>query len=187
MMKTRNILKCGLCGKNMSYQTGDKTYVYCQTKGCPNKGSYLDVIEGAVLENLKEWLERNRNTDEQSEIRYEEAVLHSAETDMKTLERELKSVKTYLDLGVYDADIYTLQRDKISGEISKVQDKISAIKTKICDIKANSALRRDMVEKVEHLIKNHDEKELSDVIEKITYVKDKHRGIDIKIYPLVYY
>lgn len=153
---------CGHCGHAMlrhAYQDGTVQMI-CTYPECPTKGSYLDIVEKAVLEAMRDWLDK-------FELEYQKAPQDSGNADtlrlgIASIDREVaqidQQVERAFDLveqGVYTPEIF-VQR---SAALTARKD---ALVKKKKDVEAQ-------LEKETSLSRSHDE-----LVPRIQYVLETY-------------
>ncbi|MFE4569997.1 recombinase family protein [Paenibacillus chitinolyticus] len=209
------LIRCDMCGGPILYRpsTGSAKarppLLLCTLKGCPNKGSYVHVVEERLIISLKAWLKqykarweekkpRHRREDE-SRMKVFEQSLEAAENRMHELNTQKGSLHDLLERKVYTIDDF-IERSKIladrmdeaKAEISRAQDELTKEKQRM-------TARVDIIPQLEYVLdayyKTDDPADknnlLKTILAKATYRKEKggrwnpQDQFELKLYPIL--
>ena len=127
---------CSECGHMMQYK-GDKTrrngLLGCVTQHCPTAGTYIDVVEGVVLDGLRAWVDTyEAKADAPAPAASADACATAAAraqlTDqLSTLQAQSARLYDLLEQGVYSIATYRERRADLDTRLADVQHALAAL------------------------------------------------------------
>lgn len=125
------LVVCGCCGRRMQLK-GDPNrqngFIYCPTQRCPTCSTYLNVVEGAVLDGLRAWVDQYEASDDAPQAAPDagsaarEAAMAQITERLDVLEAQSARLFDLLEQGVYDVDTYRARRIDLDTRISAARD-----------------------------------------------------------------
>lgn len=183
------LLFCSQCGRSMErrqFQHG-RDMVMCPNKDCSTKGSVLDETEAALLSLLRLWLSdyevRVRTTAPTSfhDPESTEAEISRLNQSMSTLKKQMDTLYTLVEQGVYTPDLFLERSKTLSAQMTQVSSELETARSRMT---ASLKLRKSIIEfipHVEHVLEVYPtltdpaEKNslLKEVLDKVLYTKTK--------------
>ena len=127
---------CSECGHMMQYK-GDKTrrngLLGCVTQHCPTAGTYIDVVEGVVLDGLRAWVDTyEAKADAPAPAASADACATAAAraqlTDqLSTLQAQSARLYDLLEQGVYSIATYRERRADLDTRLADVHAALNAL------------------------------------------------------------
>ena len=202
-----SIMYCSGCGHIMSRYVNryKKELIACRTRHCTNSGTYLEIIEKAIIEELKKELagfnyflenygveiEKNKITKQKEielinkEIAKKEAMLNKC---CELLEQGIYTIEKYTErVNILDSELVSLKENLKELENNNADEKEETIKNAI------PILEKVVSEEYWNLNAEEKNKLLKSIVEKIEFTKEKPNGswdvlnntvnkIDLKIF-----
>ena len=180
------LVVCPKCNHVMSRYVNRhrKALLGCRTRHCTNSGTYLDIIEKAVIEELKKELAGFNYFIENYGIEAEKNKI-SKQKELELINREISKKEAMLtkccellEQGVYTIDKYSQRVNALENDLAALKNNLVEIENSIKDSKEDTVKNAiPVLEKVidEYWNLNAEEKNklLKSVIEKIEFKKDK--------------
>ena len=147
------IMICSECKKRMQRRPAGPRAPYdvlmCHTEKCPTIGSQMDLVEHALIENLKDWVENYKLNPVTitNNLPEKESLLQTACKEYENLLVQNERLYDLLEQGVYDTDMFI----KRSGIL---QDKIKTMDTRIEDLKKEVENEKEQLQHVEEFVPN---------------------------------
>ncbi len=202
------LLRCGKCGKALSYNV-NKTVrdaiprVICPTVGCKCVSSKYDIVEKRLLSVMQDWVSEYKVDKKQSmqEERLStdiESVISSADSELQELDAQLDKVYTLFERGTYTEKVFKQRSETIQAKIADLTEQRKQLEAELSTSTERRKFQTEFVPAVEHILKIYPtlsptEKNnmLKQVIERIVYEKDvkgnHHPGSDeqftLGVYP----
>ena len=127
---------CAECGRMMQYK-GDKTrrngLLGCVTQHCPTAGTYINVVEGVVLDGLRAWLDNYRASAEapapapSADVCAASAARAQLEDQLATLQQQAARLFDLLEQGVYDVATFRDRRGDLDARIAATRQSLNAL------------------------------------------------------------
>lgn len=130
------LLVCSQCGRHLQLKGDPRRrsgILFCPTRRCPTCGTCLDVVEGAVLDGLRAWLDRYEAADAPapSAISADACATAAARAQLadqlETLQAQSSRLYDLLEQGVYTVDVYRGRRADLDARIAAVQTTLDAL------------------------------------------------------------
>lgn len=188
---------CDICGHHMQRRPHSRNYpasLICSTIGCECVGARFDLVEERVIKILRSWLDKyyidikspkGKKLVPENNITI--TMLQSAEKELKQLERQRSRIYEAYENEIYDAQTFVERSSEINERINNVQANIIDLRKA-----AEGTINRQerfalLIPRIERLLEQYptldaNEKNtlLSEVIERITYIRTengRHTGI----------
>ena len=125
------LVVCGCCGRRMQLKADSKRqdgFIFCPTQRCPTCSTYLSVVEGAVLDGLRAWVDQYEapgdapQTEPYADSAAREAAMAQITERLDVLEVQSARLFDLLEQGVYDVDTYRARRIDLDTRISAARD-----------------------------------------------------------------
>lgn len=179
------LINCGICGHKMQFrlhsQGSPRDTILC-TYGCGCKGSYFDDVEQAVLDGLRDILERYKiqlrtETPAADDDTFPQQIKQLTE-EKAAEQKKLDQIFDFLESGVYSVEIFTQRKSVIDGRLREIDQTIRDLQDAHASAEANRKAIQQFIPKAENLLKSYHtmsvaEKNsmLSEVIDHCTYYK----------------
>lgn len=200
------LVYCKMCGHKMIRRPQDRcrTMIICPTKGCKNISSYEIVLENAVLETLRGYLNNLKLENDQFQpdttaVSILNDSLADINRELETLNVQLNNAYDLVEQGVYTPEVFMKRTDMISEKIEEQNQKKNNVLEQIK--KENTLLnKRDiLIPKIESVLNIYDSLSpaqknalLTDIIDSIDYLKTErspkngpYDNFEIDIHPRI--
>lgn len=201
------IVVCGKCGKTMqrkkTYKKNRHICLHCQTLGCDNVSSSLELVESRIIEALREWLENytlNFEAQEQKNsvsIEALEQAITATESRMESLEKQRGKLYDLLESGVYDTNTFIERSKALAERLSETSSAAKRLTAELEEERRKELNRETLIPKARYLLEVYYDLPtaadknamLKEVIDKVVYTKERipHRvvkdGFTIDLYP----
>ena len=127
---------CAQCGRMMQYK-GDRHrrngLLGCVTQHCPTAGTYIDVVEGVVLDGLRAWVNAYEARDAEpapapsANASATDAARAQLTDQLTTLEGQSGRLFDLLEQGVYDVATFRDRRADLESRIGEVKAALAAL------------------------------------------------------------
>ncbi len=127
---------CSVCGRMMQYK-GDKNrrsgLLQCPTLRCANAATCIDVVEGVVLDGLRDWIGAHELTgDAPSPAPSADACASAAaraqlSDQLATLQQQSARLYDLLEQGVYSISTYRERRADLDARMADIQSALAAL------------------------------------------------------------
>lgn len=185
-----SLLRCKKCGKIMMYQSyknerGRKDRYCCRDRYCDNASINVALVEKAVLNTLKAYLEDFKvliSNGNEKEVQIHQQVISSLENDLIKLETKQLKLYELLEEGVYSKDVFLLRNKELASERDELKNKLKSARQSMPDTKQNEHIYYSLSEAIAALeddnisakVKN---RFLKDIVEVIYYERnDNHKN-----------
>lgn len=181
------ILTCGVCGRIMVRTTqrfGYPNIIKCETPFCRNASHRLDYVENLVLHNIKEWLAAytisyQNKKEVETKLSLEEKTIKKVKLELNTAQKQLDSVYTFLEQGIYTPEDFINRSNALKGKIEQLAATRDGLEIKIEERKRQNP--RKLADKIERVIDLYDtlpnasakNKLLKEVLNRVEYTKAK--------------
>lgn len=204
------LVVCAKCGHRMvrrPYKGDYPDTLMCADTACNNVSCALYVVEGRILDALRDWLsdyrlewEKAKTVEKNTAVSVKEKALRRLETEHKTLTTQLDNAHDLLEQGVYSTEQFLDRSRKLSERIQKNLEDRSALGADIQTEKAREQGHKLIIPKVEKLLEVYDSLPtpkakndmLKEVLEKVVYLKEKNGrwhnrpdDFEITLYPKI--
>ena len=123
------LIVCAECGHHMQLKPGPDRragFIYCPTQRCPTCSTYVDVVEGAILESLRDWVARVEASaaDRAPCLPAADAsavAAHQLTEQLRTLEAQSSRLYDLLEQGIYDVATYRQRRADLDNRIAEAR------------------------------------------------------------------
>ena len=201
--------KCGGFILRRKHSKRNEERLLCENPYCDNISSKMEIVEKSVINGLQaivnEYeIKQENNADNNSILmnaeryRQEKAVCKAKK---EVLQKQLTKVYEAYEQGIYDSDIFLERSAKIKDDIADINEQIGRIDEEITKAEGLHRQQELFIPKVKNVIDiyydlptaEEKNKLLKQVIEKITYLKEKRLSlyksnqddIQITIYPKI--
>ena len=194
------LIYCACCGKRIARTTTaasqkSRARVRCvNMRACHNGTADYAVVERAVIDALRQWLEGYRVKIET--VGFAEEI-ESANTQTEKLEQEIQRIQTQLEnaydlveQGLYTLDFFKSRREKLMAELSQIQERKAALQRSIEQLEQNEASQSHLIPSTETLLESYGDmtaeernKLLKVILQRIEYAKDEDGKIIIDLFP----
>ena len=196
------LIFCARCGQRigrntMSRQNGSRVRMRCvNMRNCHNATADYSVVETAVLDALREWLQGYKvkiNT-----VGFAEDIANGKQW-IARLEQEEAKIQTQMDnaydlveQGIYSLELFKKRHEKLSAAKSEIVKKKALISEEIAHLEENEASQSSLIPHTEELLASYDlmtvpERNalLKTILRRIEYEKGPDGKIILDLYPLL--
>ena len=137
------IVRCKECGhymRGLPASGRQAARIYCPTHGCPTVRSYRAPVEQAILDTLREWLEKYevgedpflslRPAENEDRRLLNDALTHQ-KGELETLRKQKSALHDLLERGVYDLDTFQERLESIQLRLHEAEAKIASIQAQL--------------------------------------------------------
>ncbi len=197
---------CEKCGRVLALWKTSRNYsmLKCRNRFCDNVSVNFDVFEARVLEALSGWLkgyelEWAEGSDKDNEfISLAKRAYAQADKDLENRERQLARAHELLEQDVYDVDTFLDRSRVLAGQIAEAKRNKETAASALSSAEQAAESRKSLIPKVRNLLEVYAElpnaaaknEMLKEILEKITYRRDKRTGpkgpkdnFEITLYP----
>lgn len=203
------LIKCGKCGRTMSLTNSNnrqKThYLKCNTTTCDNISTYFHLVESALLQALRKWLdeqqiETNSAKPQSGSAKIEKSIAR-IEADIKKLSAQLEKVHTAFEQEIYTSAQFLERSRNISERMDAAKNELSNQMATLETEKRRENGYSSVIPAAVSLMSVYDAIETAEeknrmlklVLEKVVYTKETsavYRGVsatdfELVIYPLI--
>lgn len=182
------LVKCKLCGKNMTRRPYDRRKIptlICNTIGCKNISSDLNLVEDRIIELLKKELSNYKYyvANYEEEYKSNEKVytkkLAKIDKELSQLKEDLQNALVRYNRNKITEEEYNFLRNYTSNEESRLNELKTSLNDKLINDEINSKKKAiPILEKCLDEYYNLDAADrnmlLSAIIDKVMYYKDKN-------------
>lgn len=140
----RNVLsgfvRCTCCGRTMLRKEGNgrPDLLFCKTYGCPTAGTYISIVEDALLDVLEDWNARySPPATQKAGSQQDEAPICIAERQLSTLEKQMDRLHDLVEQGVYSANDFVRRRSELEERMRLLREQIESMR--------NQPTREDLI------------------------------------------
>ena len=195
------LLCCGHCGGKMTRVTPSKKdssakprFKCLKAKRCGCKSHFMDEVEKAIYDAMKEWLAGYIINLEQNEVPKDDGLEVSLEMLKSRLEELFEQQDNICELhekGDYSDRLFARRNAAIEKEIDQVESDIDELEQKLSEREEEADIQSSIIPTSQYLLDNYDDltpKEKNDlwklILHRIDYVKtERGKEFDITIYP----
>lgn len=189
------LITCGVCGYAMVYRPYTTTpypYIMCRHR-CGNKSSKYDLIEVAILDELKKILERYKIDAKQGQIPRSSLVSDGLLSNLSTLEKEIvelrkqkDSLHDLLERGIYTTEVFIERSKVIAEKLECAEEAIIATKKQLDVESKKQDTAINIIPRLENVLSTYKElptpdkknMALKSIIEGVIYIKSKNQKND---------
>ncbi len=155
------VVVCGICGVPLRYKTGCRGHdatLYCRTRNCTCKGSYLYIIEQRLLEALQKWVDQykmswdNMPEEVHSLLTLKKQAYDVSIKELNTLAKQLDKTHDLLEQGIYDTDTFLSRSKSLSEKIAATEKNIEKLSADIQNERLRENNRKNLIPMAENLI-----------------------------------
>ena len=127
---------CAECGRMMQYKGDSRRrngLLGCITQHCPTCGTYIDVVEGVVLDGLRAWLGNYEARGDApvpaptADACASAAARAQLEDQLTTLQQQSSRLFDLLEQGVYDVSTFRDRRADLDSRINDVKAALASL------------------------------------------------------------
>ncbi len=183
---------CAKCGAVMS-RLGEnrrsfKATLRCSNPHCDTVSSKLELVEGAVLESLENWLIEYKikisnksplpQNNDSGDI---QKTINALSTEIKQTEKQIDNIYNLLEQGVYTVEIFKQRSAALSKKLSELNEALSEAQQLANKIHENKVMHATIIPRMEKVIESYKNAEsveeknrlLKSVIRRVDYSKTK--------------
>lgn len=194
------LLYCGVCGRRMGRTTasrarGSKARLRCEGGGtCPTVSADYDLVERAVIDALRAWLEGYRvrvdASDFSRDIEDWETRRSQARRELERLDAQMENACRLVEQEVYTPEIFRQRREKLDGEVAQERTALAEAEEMLERLRAGSKSQAELIPHTEALLDSYDAMTnqerntlLKEILQRIEYRREPDGQIEIDLYP----
>ena len=165
-----------------------KATLRCSNPHCDTVSSKLELVEGAVLESLENWLIEYKikisnksplpQNNDSGDI---QKTINALNTEIKQTEKQIDNIYNLLEQGVYTVEIFKQRSEALSKKLSELNEALSEAQQLANKIHENKVMRATIIPRMEKVIESYKNAEsveeknrlLKSVIRRVDYLKTK--------------
>lgn len=183
------LVVCSLCGRKMQrrpYQSGRQSSLICPQVGCPNVASDIKLVEIALLDALRKWLDKYKaelSIEPDRRLSADLSALQDSLADLR--ERQQKSAAMQqrafelAEQGVYTTAVFLERQQQLTAQRNELQIAVDELECKAAELALERDTKQLLIPKMEHVLDVYACAEsaeaknelLSSVLEKVDYQK----------------
>ena len=205
------LVYCQKCGALMTRLGPNSKNRYatlkCPNRYCNNISSPLFLIEGQILQYLRDWLHAYKVDNKvvdfvpvNNEISMKENLIQKMDHDISLLTSQLNRAYDLLEQEVYTIEIFKERQSSLKSSISTLEDQKRAAEDDLSRLKELMDTQNNFAPRVEHLLDSYEDNTvetnnaiLKELIDRIMYEKNERntRGklencnFSLHIYPRI--
>ena len=156
------LVVCGVCGHHMQYRLrgtrSPRDTILC-TYHCGCRASYFDLVEEAVLDGMKDIMERYKidlSVPEQNKVSdIVPKQISRLEADISAEQSKLNQIFDFLESGIYSVDVFRQRKEVIDGRIQELNDSIEKLRNQYESQNKRTAAMRAYVPKAESFLSSY--------------------------------
>ncbi|WP_087066422.1 recombinase family protein [Intestinibacillus massiliensis] len=183
------LIVCGMCGRKLQrrpYNSGRQATLICTQAGCANVSSDLRIVEQAVLESLRKWLEDYKTETSidpdrrlNAELEGLKQSLHSLYEKQNELFKMQQRAYELVEQGVYTTAVFLERQQQLTAQRNNLEASISDLENQVSALENERETKKQLIPKVQHVLdvygyaETDEEKNrlLTSVLEKVIYMK----------------
>ena len=195
------LLRCENCGNTLTYKVypparnrSDRYVCREASKRCDCKGGIAELIENAIVTEMKKWLNGyllTLDTEEKLPDDSLELALEHLQKELEHLQEQQNNICELLETGVYTVQMFTKRNDVLQKNIEQITLDIEDLKEQIFKQHKEKIVQNNIIPTTQYLLDNYkmltarEKNNLwKEVLQGITYYKNKRGGeFQITIYP----
>ena len=198
------ILRCSVCGRSLvqlPQGSHGAPLVMCPTAKCPTVGSRRDVVEDALLQSLRAWLQNYKidlgsiesaNSTAEA-IRNAEQQISKLTKVLNTLHQQREKLYDLLEQGVYTQDVFLDRSRVLASRITEAESQFKTLSDHMASLQKSNDVQKQLIPQVQNVLDIYDtlttpaEKNamLKAVLKHVVYFKSvggKWKESDLKLY-----
>ena len=201
------LVRCSQCGRLMVRKKAHTKTPYdiliCQYTECPTVGIRIDELELALLEWLRNYIDKYELTDALPEdaenIAAKEAIVKNFEKEHETLLKQRESLFDFLEQGIYTKEVFIERSNALEQRVKECMEHIITAQNDLHATLALQANRKNFVPRCKNLLGEwgrltipEKNSALKVLIEKIMFTKTKRNkkgqdrsDFEIDVFPKV--
>ena len=133
-----SLIICSNCGHALSGLPAcsrQPARLRCLTHGCPTVGCNLPIVENAILDTLRSWLDDPGSLHTPPEDDDETSILVSSletlQSDRTKLTAQITRIQELLEQDVYTVDQYSTRFSSLQDRLRTIDDNIASVQSKL--------------------------------------------------------
>ena len=194
------LIYCACCGKRIARTTTaasqkSRARVRCvNMRNCHNGTADYAMVEQAVIDALRQWLEGYRVKIETvgftEDIANGQSQVDKLEQEIQRIQTQLENAYDLVEQGLYTLDFFKSRREKLMAELSQIQERKAALQRSIEQLEQNEASQSHLIPSTEALLESYGDmnaeernKLLKVILRRIEYAKGEDGKITIDLFP----
>ena len=194
------LIYCACCGKRIARTTTaasqkSRARVRCvNMRNCHNGTADYAMVERAVIDALRQWLEGYRVKIETvgftEDIANGQSQVDKLEQEIQRIQTQLENAYDLVEQGLYTLDFFKSRREKLMAELSQIQERKAALQRSIEQLEQNEASQSHLIPSTEALLESYGDmnaeernKLLKVILRRIEYAKGEDGKITIDLFP----
>lgn len=156
------LVYCSVCGRSLvqlPQGSHGAPMLMCPRAKCPTVGSLRTVVEAALLDSLRDWLDNyhlsaaSAVTDAEAGNDREAALaLARARKDLAALSKQKGSLYDLLEQGVYTQDVFLERSRVLTGRITEAEKQIKSLEAHLAALREAMHTRKSLVPRIQHVL-----------------------------------
>ena len=149
------LIVCGLCGRKMRRKPGTSTpdFLICAEPQCSCVGSYLSVVEEALLKAMGYWIETHKVPMESAPACESfDNALKNISAERAKLQKQKNSLYDLLEQGLYTPEIFLERSKDISARLSALDADEEGFRAEIAKAQRATELQQRLIPKMSSAI-----------------------------------
>lgn len=195
------LLFCKYCGRGIrrcTHKTNkgqQERFICTMTAICENHSADYQVVETAIIQNLKAWYDDfkvkiSAEDNSRKELDEFKSYLARLNKEIDELNLQLNNAYSFLEKGIYTIEIFQQRKAILDKDIAELVNRKNSISNEIEQIENQSDNRLMLLPKTEKLLdsfysltRKEQNDLLKEILSKIVYAKEPNGDIKIEIYP----
>ena len=194
------LIYCACCGKRIARTTTaasqkSRARVRCvNMRSCHNGTADYGVVEQAVIDALRQWLEGYRVKIEAvgfaQDIENAQEQMEKLDQEIQRIQMQLENACDLVEQGLYTLEFFKARREKLSAEMTQIQEKKAGIQQSLEQLRRNEASQSLLIPSTEALLESYGDmtpeeknKLLKVILRRIEYAKGEDGKIIIDLFP----
>lgn len=120
------LIVCSECGHRMWLMSSKRRPVLvCMHHGCKTSGTYVDIVETALLEILAEW--KTTYVEPSEQPTQNTGLLDSLRSQLNQTVQQLEKIQEFVEIGVYTPSEYIARRDSLLARKAALESEIGTL------------------------------------------------------------
>ena len=153
---------CSLCGRAMARRPNRSapSMLICAYPYCDTKGSYLSVVEDAVMDALRDIVQALKvgadTVQGQSSIEEEMELLRTGrkatEKELTTVEQQQSRLYDLLERGIYSEDLFLQRSAELGRRRAKAEEQLAELDRQLALLDRTDRNRKEIIPRIQHVV-----------------------------------
>ncbi|MBQ6254988.1 MAG: recombinase family protein [Clostridia bacterium] len=194
------LMYCACCGKRVARTTlaasqKGRVRVRCvNMRACHNATADYALVEQAIIDALRQWLEGYRVKIETvgfaEEIARGRAQMEKLEQDIQRIQAQLENAYDLVEQGLYTPEFFRERREKLTAALSETEGRKAALGKSVEELEQREASRCSLIPHTEALLESYGDMTAAErnrllkvILRRIEYRKGPDGKIVIDLFP----